>query len=126
MHSPRNSSCWPLFQASRRFALLLPDLTGMKEIALHWIGEYGYAGIFSLLIFGIVGLPVPDELLLTFCGYLVYNHTLRPVPTFLAAFLGSSCGITFSYLLGRILDTYVVAKYGRVLHITYERIGHFH
>src|SRR5947207_12146611 len=72
------------FQASRRFALLLPDLTGMKEIALHWIGEYGYAGIFSLLIFGIVGLPVPDEWLLTFSGFLVFKRTLLFVPTFAA------------------------------------------
>src|SRR3989442_1808463 len=98
----------------------------VKEAALQWVVQHGYAGIFSLLIFGIVGLPVPDELLLTFCGYLVYNHTLRPVPTFLAAFLGSSCGITFSYLLGRILDTYVIVKYGRVLHITHERIDRVH
>ncbi|OLE73610.1 MAG: hypothetical protein AUG12_04705 [Acidobacteria bacterium 13_1_20CM_2_57_8] len=98
----------------------------VKEAALQWVVQHGYAGIFSLLIFGIVGLPVPDELLLTFSGYLVFNHTLRPVPTFLAAFFGSSCGITFSYLLGRILDTYVIVKYGRVLHITHERIDHVH
>ncbi|HYR91040.1 MAG TPA: DedA family protein [Terriglobia bacterium] len=98
----------------------------MKEAALQWIVEHGYVGIFSLLTFGIVGLPVPDELLLTFSGYLVFNHTLRLVPTFLAAFLGSSCGITFSYLLGRIFDTYVIVKYGRVLHITQEKVDHVH
>jgi len=98
----------------------------VKEAALQWIVEHGYVGIFSLLTFGIVGLPVPDELLLTFSGYLVFNHTLRLVPTFLAAFLGSSCGITFSYLLGRIFDTYVIVKYGRVLHITQEKVDHVH
>src|SRR2546422_8373458 len=33
----------------------------VKEAALQWVVQHGYAGIFSLLIFGIVGLPVPDE-----------------------------------------------------------------
>jgi membrane protein DedA with SNARE-associated domain len=98
----------------------------VKEAALNWIVQHGYAGIFSLLIFGIVGLPVPDELLLTFSGYLVFNHTLRPIPTFVAAVLGSSCGITFSYILGRIFDTYVIVKHGRALHITQEKVDHVH
>src|SRR5438067_2200320 len=98
----------------------------MKEIAFHWITQHGYAGIFSLLIFGIVGLPVPDEWLLTFSGYLVFKQTLMFVPTFGAAFLGSSCGITVSYTLGRIFDTYVLLKYGSYVHITPERLESVH
>ena len=74
----------------------------MREAAFQWIAQHGYAGIFSLLVFGIVGLPVPDEWLLTFSGYLVFKQTLRFIPTFAAAFCGSSCGITVSYALGRI------------------------
>jgi membrane protein DedA with SNARE-associated domain len=98
----------------------------MKELAFHWITQHGYAGIFSLLIFGIVGLPVPDEWLLTFSGYLVFKQTLMFVPTFGAAFLGSSCGITVSYTLGRIFDTYVLLKYGSYVHITPERLERVH
>src|SRR5215475_9320740 len=98
----------------------------MREIALHWIAQHGYAGIFSLLVFGIVGLPVPDEWLLTFSGYLVFKRTLAFLPTFGAAFLGSSCGITLSYLLGRVLDTYVLEKYGRFFHLTPERLSRVH
>ena len=41
------------------------------EIITQWISHYGYFGLFSLLMLGIVGLPVPDETLLTFAGYLV-------------------------------------------------------
>jgi len=98
----------------------------MREIAFHWINQHGYAGIFSLLIFGIVGLPVPDEWLLTFSGYLVFRQTLMFVPTFAAAFLGSSCGITVSYLLGHIFDTYVLLKYGSYVHITPEMLQRVH
>ncbi len=98
----------------------------MREAAFQWIAQHGYAGIFSLLVFGIVGLPVPDEWLLTFSGFLVFKRTLSFVPTFGAAFLGSSCGITVSYLMGRILDTYVLVKYGRYFHLTPERLARVH
>ena len=98
----------------------------MREVAFHWISQHGYAGIFSLLIFGIVGLPVPDEWLLTFSGYLVFKRTLMLIPTFGAAFLGSTCGITISYTLGRIFDTYVLLKYGSYVHITPERLERVH
>lgn len=98
----------------------------MREAAFQWITRHGYAGIFSLLVFGIVGLPVPDEWLLTFSGYLVFKHTLVFVPTFLAAFLGSACGITVSYTLGRIFDTYVLVKYGWILHLTPDRLARAH
>ena len=98
----------------------------MTEIAFQWISQYGYGGLFSLLTFGIVGLPVPDEWLLTFSGYLVFNGTLRFVPTFAAAFFGSACGITLSYTLGRIFDTYVLVKYGSYLHLTPAMLARVH
>ena len=44
----------------------------MEHQVLAWIAQYGYPAIFCLLMFGIVGLPVPDETLLTFTGYLVF------------------------------------------------------
>ena len=98
----------------------------MREAAFQWIAQHGYAGIFSLLVFGIVGLPVPDEWLLTFSGYLVFRRTLHFLPTFGAAFSGSACGITVSYTLGRIFDTYVLVKYGSYVHITPERLARVH
>jgi membrane protein DedA with SNARE-associated domain len=98
----------------------------MREIAFQWITQHGYVGIFSLLVFGIVGLPVPDEWLLTFSGYLIFKHTLSFLPTFGAAFLGSACGITVSYMLGRIFDTYILEKYGRFLHVTPQRLARVH
>src|SRR5882672_1791664 len=98
----------------------------MQDLAFQWISRHGYVGIFSLLVFGIIGLPVPDEWLLTFSGYLVFKQTLRFIPTFGAAFSGSACGITVSYALGRIFDTYVLVKYGSFVHITPERLARVH
>jgi membrane protein DedA with SNARE-associated domain len=87
------------------------------ETVFAWVAHYGYVGIFGLLMLGIVGLPVPDETLLMFAGYLIFKHELEPLPTFAAAFLGSICGVTVSYTLGRLLGLYVVARLGRLLHL---------
>lgn len=72
-----------------------------------WIGHYGYPAIFLLLVGGIVGLPVPDQLLLVVSGYLVLTKALSIAPTLAAAILGSIAGITLSYALGRGSGSYM-------------------
>jgi membrane protein DedA with SNARE-associated domain len=92
----------------------------------QWIAAYGYPAIFVLLVFGIVGLPVPDETLLTFTGYLIFKGQLKLVPAFLAAFTGSGCGITLSYVLGRTFGIALIHRYGKYIHLTEKRIGEAH
>jgi membrane protein DedA with SNARE-associated domain len=72
-----------------------------------WVAHYGYPAIFFLLIGGIVGFPVPDQLLLIISGYLVLTRSLSMTPTLIAAVLGSICGITLSYFLGRGSGSYL-------------------
>ena len=96
------------------------------QAVFDWISHYGYAGLFGLLVLGIVGLPVPDETLLTFCGYLIWKGRLHPVGTFLAGFGGSLCGISVSYLLGRVYGTKVIHRYGRHIGLNATRLDLVH
>src|ERR1039458_7540610 len=89
----------------------------MEQHVLAWITQYGYLAIFSLLMLGIVGLPVPDETLLTFVGYLVYRGHLSLAPAYCTALAGSLCGITLSYTLGRIFGLPLIHRYGRYVRI---------
>lgn len=73
----------------------------MLESLLVWIHTYGYPAIAGLLAIGIFGLPVPDETLLICAGTLIARGRLEMLPTFGSAVLGSWCGITASYILGR-------------------------
>ena len=43
----------------------------MEQHIGELIAHYGYFGIIIALAGGIVGLPIPDEFLLTFVGYNV-------------------------------------------------------
>ena len=96
------------------------------DAVFSWISQYGYAGLFILLLLGIVGLPIPDETLLMFCGYLIWRGRLQPLATFLAGFGGSLCGITLSYLLGRSFGYRVAARYGRLVRLTPQRLERVH
>ena len=92
------------------------------DAGFEWITRYGYAGIFLLLMLGIVGLPVPDETLLTFVGYLAFKGKLALLPSVTAAFLGSSTGISLSYGVGRVAGSRVVTKLSPLLHLSAEHI----
>jgi membrane protein DedA with SNARE-associated domain len=93
------------------------------DAVFAWVSQYGYAGLFALLMLGIVGLPVPDETLLVFCGYLIWTGRLHPGMTFLAAFLGSTCGITISFVLGRRLGLPLIVRYGKYIRLTEARFA---
>lgn len=108
----------------------------MEDAVLHWVATYGYFAIFTLLVVGIVGLPVPDEFLLTSCGFLVFQGHLLLVPTVASALAGSITGITCSYVIGRTIGwKFLHSRWGRFLHIKdvhirrvhdwFDRIGHW-
>src|SRR4051812_11865044 len=96
------------------------------ESLFSWLSHYGYAGLFALLLLGIVGLPIPDEALLVFSGYLISTGRLDPVWTFITAFAGAACGISVSYWLGITLGHTAVERYGPYIHLTQERLERVH
>jgi membrane protein DedA with SNARE-associated domain len=98
----------------------------MPEFLTHWLAQYGALALFAIMALGILGLPIPEETTLVFAGVLVYRGHMQPLPAILAAFLGSVCGISLSYALGRTLGLRLLKRYGRVLHVTPESIERAH
>jgi membrane protein DedA with SNARE-associated domain len=95
----------------------------LTETILRWITEYGYLAIFVLMT---LGTPIPDEGLLAFAGYLVYEGRLQLFPTIAAAFLGSVCGITLSYGFGRTVGNFLITKFGPAVQITEDKVTRIH
>ncbi len=89
----------------------------VEQRLLGWISRYGLQAIFGLQVLGIVGLPVPDELMLTIAGTLVRAGRLPAAGTLAAAMGGAMAGITVSYLAGRYIG---LAALRRVVHIPDE------
>ncbi|HLW75321.1 MAG TPA: DedA family protein [Bryobacteraceae bacterium] len=90
--------------------------------ALDKIHIYGPEALFVLLMLGIVGLPVPDETLLVFCGFQIGKGEMPMIETWIFALCGSWCGISLSYTIGRTFGVGVVHRFGKRLHLTEERL----
>ncbi|WP_245534008.1 DedA family protein [Effusibacillus pohliae] len=84
----------------------------IEQTVLDLISVYGYIALFLSLVFGIVGLPIPDEVIMTYVGFLVSQGTMRFSFALSVAFLGSAVGMTISYLLGRGFGFPLIRKYG--------------
>lgn len=93
----------------------------IQDLLLSFVSDYGYIGLFLALVLGIVGLPLPDELLMMFSGFLVSKGELRFVTTVLVALSGSMIGMTLSYFIGFRFGLPVLQKYGRKIHLTPEK-----
>jgi membrane protein DedA with SNARE-associated domain len=77
-------------------------------------------------MFGIAGLPIPDETLLVISGYLISRGRLQPLLTFACCTSGSICGITISFLIGRFVGHPVIYRYGHYVSIKAEHIERVH
>lgn len=97
----------------------------LSEIVLLWVTQYGSIALFALLALGIIALPVPEETLMIVAGVLVANGELHLIPTAVAAYAGSVCGITVSYGLGRAFDRFLT-KHGSRLGFTEARRAQVH
>lgn len=67
------------------------------------VSQYGYPALFFLLWLGIVGMPIPDEVIVLSAGVLTSLGILRFVPAFVATYLGVVSGLSLGYVLGRVL-----------------------
>lgn len=94
----------------------------MEQSLIDLLLHYGYIGIFLFLALGIVGIPLPDEIMMTFLGYLTSIGQLNLYFTYLSALMGSAAGITMSYILGLRLGYPFLRKYGNKIFITRRRL----
>jgi membrane protein DedA with SNARE-associated domain len=86
------------------------------------ITKYSYVGIFVALGLGILGLPFPDETLIAFVGFLVYEGKLNYLYAFAVCFIGSSSGVTLGYFLGRTFGNRLVKRYSTRLNVSPDYI----
>jgi membrane protein DedA with SNARE-associated domain len=79
------------------------------------IRDWGYAGIFLVVILGNIGVPVPEETVLAVAGYLVWSGRLQLVPVLIVALVSAVAGDNLGYWLGRRYGRAVVERYARWL-----------
>lgn len=97
-----------------------------SSTVLAWITQYGNITLFFLLALGILGLPIPEDSLIMLSGVLIAKGKFALFPTLCFALAGSICGITLSYVIGRVLGYYLLYSYGHWFGITHAKVKQMH
>lgn len=85
--------------------------------------QYGYLILYASLALGILGLPVPDEVLLTFVGYVATEGLLSYPTSILVGFAGAMTGMSLSYYIGKKLGRPLLWNKGRLFKLTPKRLA---
>ena len=96
---------------------------GLEHYATDIIYHYRYVGLLLLLTCGMVGLPVPDEFLLTFSGFQTSIGRMDFGETIFIASFGSFLGMNLSYWFGRRLGIPFLHKIAPYLHLNEKKIA---
>lgn len=70
------------------------------DFLTQMVEQYGYFALFFSLWLGIVGMPIPDEMIVMSAGALTAQGWLDPLPAFAAVYLGVVSGLSLGYVLG--------------------------
>jgi membrane protein DedA with SNARE-associated domain len=96
----------------------------LPEIMKQMIMDYGYIAMFVLLTVGIIGLPVPVVIVMTFIGYLVLSNWFSLGMALIACFTGSMAGMIISYLLGKKVGKPFLFRYGKWVKLSPSRLDY--
>ena len=100
---------------------------------LSYIEQYGYWALFFCLWLGIIGMPIPDEMIVMSGGFVSSLGILSVIPAFLLTYFGVVSGLSLGYILGKIFGTKVLDKLMKKKKAKYllksqqmvERYGHY-
>ncbi|CAG7650972.1 DedA family protein [Paenibacillus allorhizosphaerae] len=95
------------------------------EQLIGLIDQYGYIALYGLLALGIIGIPVPDEILMTTVGSLTAGEEplLSYCISLFVSFCGAMTGMMISYLLGKKVGKPFLYKFGKWVKLTPERLN---
>lgn len=98
----------------------------MTDWIVQTISEWGYAGIFLVMLAESIFPPIPSELIIPFAGFAAANGQLELVGVLAAATLGAVVGMLPWYFAGRLfgLDRVraLADRYGRLLTLNASEI----
>lgn len=78
-------------------------LETISSFILLIIGKMGYVGIFFLMFFQSLNIPIPSEITMPFSGFLVYRGDFVFLFVVIAGTLGNFFGSLLSYRLASLL-----------------------
>ncbi|MCX7569717.1 DedA family protein [Tumebacillus sp. DT12] len=83
------------------------------DALLGLIDQFGYPALFFSLWLGIVGMPIPDEVIVMTGGFVTALGLLHVIPAFLVTYLGVVFGLSLGYVIGYRVGAPILDKLAR-------------
>lgn len=90
-------------------------LVYIAQLSIQVISFLGYFGVFVLMAFESMILPVPSELVMPFAGFLAAQGDMNFALVIVFSSLGSIVGSLISYYIGKLGGINVIKRYGKYL-----------
>lgn len=98
-------------------------IEGLVEFAIQIIENFGYLGIFILMLLESTAAPIPSEAVMPFAGFLVNSGKFNIFVVSFVGATGSLAGALLSYYVGKFLGRKFILKYGKYLLISQKHIN---
>lgn len=98
----------------------------MEAWIADWMNQFGYLGVFLLILVENIFPPIPSEVILTLGGFMTTTTLMTKFGIIVASTAGSVIGAAILYWIGTLLDVErlekIVQKYGKFLRLTTKDI----
>ena len=103
------------------FSMAEPPTLGITrnlfQVAVSFVEELGYVGIFISMTLESALIPIPSEIVVPLAGYLSYEGSLNFWIVVLIATVANLLGSLILYLLGSRYGRGLLKRYGWLLHV---------
>lgn len=86
------------------------------------LNHYGYIVLLVALMLELIAFPLPGEVLMTYCGFLINQQKLNWFLSIALAASGAIIGVTTSYFIGKILGVKFFKRYGHYIHLGPDKL----
>ncbi|MFD1927401.1 DedA family protein [Sporosarcina siberiensis] len=94
----------------------------MEEWIIDFMSQFGYFGVFLLIMLENLFPPIPSEVILTFGGFMTTHSEMTRIGVIGVATVGSVIGAMVLYSIGLLVDVSVlerfVDRFGSILRLT--------
>jgi membrane protein DedA with SNARE-associated domain len=99
--------------SSWHLGLACPSMGAISDAARHLVTDYGYAGIFLLMVASAACIPFPSEVTLLVGGWYAGDGRLDFFWVGTLGLLGTLVGSYIAYAIGRTGGRALLARYGK-------------
>jgi len=94
----------------------------MHELVLGYLVTLGAGGLLLGVVIEALGVPFPGGLMVVLAGFLINQGKFNFWPIFLVIVLGFNTGALIAFFIGRQVGEPFLARFGRFLRITPQRL----